>query len=198
MLIKICGITNAADALAAIELGANALGFNFYRPSPRYVDPAVAAAIVRELPANVLKVGVFVNESPVAIAREVGLDVAQLHGDESPESLPDFRLWKALRVTTDWTADRANAFAVEALLLDAPGNGLYGGSGETFDWSLIRGVSRPVVLAGGLDGSNVAAAIRAVRPFGVDACSRLESAPGKKDYDRMARFIEAARTEYQC
>jgi phosphoribosylanthranilate isomerase len=206
MMVKVCGITNQADADAAA--GAGALGFNFYRPSPRYVDPA-----------GVLRVGVFVNEPrAVEIARQARLDVIQLHGDEqaAPAGFP---VWKAFRVTSDFSMDRLT-FPAEAFLLDAPGE-LYGGSGHTFDWtrakgaadwsrakgaadwsrakgaadwSRAKGAERKILLAGGLGPDNVQQAIATARPWGVDACSRLELRPGIKDHAKVARFIELALT----
>lgn len=195
MMVKVCGITNQADADAAA--GAGALGFNFYRPSPRYVDPEAAAAIAT--PAGMLRVGVFVNEPrAVEIARQARLDVIQLHGDEqaAPAGFP---VWKAFRVTSDFSIDRLT-FPAEAYLLDAPGD-LYGGSGHSFDWSRAKGdwsrakgAERKILLAGGLGPDNVQQAIATARPWGVDACSRLELRPGIKDHAKVARFIELALT----
>ena len=196
MLIKICGITNSEDAQAAINEGATALGFNFYRPSPRYIAPEAAAAIAALVPATVLKVGVFVNESPVnlmAIAATAGLDIVQLHGDESAaDSPPGLRVWKAFRVNESFSSQRLREFPAEAYLLDSPTD-LYGGSGHQFDWSLARGMGGKIVLAGGLDASNVLTAIAMAQPWGVDACSRLESAPGKKDRAKLAAFMKVLR-----
>lgn len=194
-LVKVCGITTTEDAAAAADAGASALGFNFYPKSPRYVAPETAAEIIARTPDGVLKVGVFVNEPPesvAAIAKTAGLDVAQLHGDENAADIPPgIRIWKAYRVSADFKLEILGTFPADAYLLDAPGD-LYGGSGHTFDWDLAVGASRQILLAGGLDDSNVAEAIRRARPWGVDACSRLESAPGRKDHGRMARFIAAA------
>ncbi|MBM3786672.1 MAG: phosphoribosylanthranilate isomerase [Acidobacteria bacterium] len=187
--VKVCGITNREDALAAIDAGAHALGFNFYPKSPRYVTPETAAEISAGLP--VLKVGVFVNEPDLArTVRQAGMDVAQLHGDE-PEIPASMRVWKAFRVGPSFQVEQLDAFPAEAFLLDAPGE-LYGGSGHTFDWNLARGASRKILLAGGLDEGNVGTAIQVARPWGVDACSRLESSPGKKDHGRVRRFVAAA------
>jgi len=198
MIVKICGLTNLEDALAAVECGATALGFNFYPASPRYIRPEQAARIIEHLPEAVWKVGVFVDAPPEEINRIrslAGLDIVQLHGNESPEmTLLVGRAWKALRVEAGFTPARFEPYRVEAFLLDAPCE-TYGGSGCTFDWNLARGAGRPIVLAGGLDENNVRQAIRTVRPWGVDACSRLESAPGRKDHARMARFVKAALAE---
>ena len=191
MIVKVCGITNREDALAAVEAGAGALGFNFYPKSPRYIVPAEAAAISASLPAGVLKVGVFVNEPRVVeIVNEAGLDIAQLHGDET-EVPPGVRVWKAFRVNEQFRLEDLESFPAEAFLLDTPTE-FYGGSGHTFDWSRAQGASRRILLAGGLDAENVGTAIRMAQPWGVDACSRLETSPGRKDHSRMARFIAAA------
>ena len=192
MLIKICGITNLDDALASIESGATALGFNFYPPSPRYIAPEAAAKITERLPAGITTVGVVVNGETVETARIVGLDVVQLHGDESPQQIPaGLRTWKAFRVKPDFSAATMDAWPVEAFLLDSPSE-VYGGSGHTFDWRLARGAGRNIILAGGLDAQNVRAAIEQAQPFGVDACSRLESSPGRKDHQKVSQFIKAA------
>ena len=195
MMVKICGITNLEDALAAAEGGASALGFNFHPPSPRYIKPEAAAGITARLPAGMWKVGVFVNEPPAVIEvilAAAGLDIAQLHGDEQPEALAGKgRFWKAFRVAPGFAGAGLGRYPAEAFLLDAPAES-YGGSGETFDWNLVRGLPHKIILAGGLDATNVGAAIEAVRPWGVDACSRLESAPGRKDRNKVTEFIKAA------
>jgi phosphoribosylanthranilate isomerase len=194
MMVKICGITNRDDALAAVEGGASAIGFNFYPNSPRYVAPAEARAILEELPSGVLKVGVFVNEAAnraASVAHDLGLDVVQIHG-ESAEPPAGLRVWRGIRVTPGFDVAVLESFPAEAFLLDTPSDSLYGGTGQTFDWSLARGARRPVILAGGLDETNVRRAIAEALPWGVDACSRLESAPGRKDRLKMARFLKAA------
>lgn len=187
MMIKICGITNRQDALAAVEAGATALGFNFYPKSPRYISPSAAAVIAAHV--NVLKVGVFVDApDAVEVAEQAGMDVVQMHGAETPAQVPvGRRVWKAFRVTPEWDASVMAEYAVEAFLLDGPSPG----AGEVFDWRRAAGL-RNIILAGGLGPDNVSEAIRQVRPWGVDACSRLERAPGVKDYDKMRRFIKAA------
>jgi phosphoribosylanthranilate isomerase len=194
MILKICGITNQDDATAAIEAGATAVGFNFYPRSPRYIAPEQAAAIATG--GAVRRVGVFVNETRERveeIARIARLDVAQLHGEETPAEYPNaLTVWKALRVDASFDMALYRETPVEALLLDGPAGPLYGGAGKSFDWRLVRDADRKIVLAGGLDGSNVAAAIELVRPWGVDACSRIESAPGRKDRRKMTEFLEAA------
>lgn len=190
MIVKVCGITNIEDARAAIDAGANALGFNFYPKSPRYIPFDTAQAIVRTVPAGILKVGVYVNEAPVEQATKLHLDVLQVHGELA--RYPAVRLWKAVTVKAGFHAEMLQDPQVEAFLLDAPAGNQFGGTGKTFDWELVRGLQRPVIVAGGLDASNVALAIAVAQPWGVDACSRIESAPGKKDPQKMAAFIEAA------
>jgi len=193
MMVKICGITSLEDALAAVRLGASALGFNFYPPSPRYISPDDARPILEALPASVWKVGIFVNQPPEAalgLARRLSLDVVQIHGDVPlPEGI---RVWKALPVTADFDPRLLHRFQAEAFLLDAPAGAAHGGTGRSFDWSLAAGIPLNIVLAGGLDASNVQDAIRAAHPWGVDACSRLESSPGRKDHAKMADFLKAA------
>lgn len=196
MMIKVCGITNAGDARDAAAAGATALGFNFYPKSKRYILPEEAAPIAAAV--GVCKVGVFVNESPTEVARIaalVGLDVVQLHGEERASDFPvGLRVWKALRVDADLTAETLAPYAAaEAILLDGPAGTEYGGAGKTFAWSMASGLPFRVILAGGLDGSNVGAAWEAAHPWGVDACSRIESAPGKKDKTKMEEFVKAAR-----
>ena len=199
MMVKICGITNREDAQAAAEGGASAVGFNFYPESPRYIAPAIAAEIISSLPPGICKVGVFVNqpaERVTAVARECCLDVVQLHGDEGPAEYPaDIRVWKAVRVgeSFDWREWRD--CPAEAILLDGPAGALYGGSGHAFEWSLASGALRRIILAGGLGPDNVREAIAAVHPWGVDACSRLEISPGRKDHEKMSRFLKAALAE---
>jgi len=188
MFVKICGITNRGDALAAIEAGARALGFNFYEKSPRAVTTAQIAEFIADIPNDIWKVGIFVNESPAKIeeiSAQLGLDVAQLHGTETPDTHPrGLRVWKAFRMTENRVPDPD--YPAEALLLDGPS------SGNAFNWQLAAQLPRKIILAGGLDESNVHAAIEQVRPWGVDVCSRIESSPGIKDRIRMKKFIEAA------
>jgi phosphoribosylanthranilate isomerase len=196
MMIKICGITNLDDARAAVENGATALGFNFFPASPRFVTVENAGRVIASLPSTVWKVGVFVNMAPEQVAetaRTLALDVAQLHGDETPAQFPrGIRVWKAVRVDGEFQADALAAYPAEAVLLDSGGTGLYGGSGQTFDWSRAAASQLKIVLAGGLEADNVARAIEQARPWGVDACSRIESSPGKKDHSKMAAFLKAA------
>ncbi|MCW5963429.1 MAG: phosphoribosylanthranilate isomerase [Bryobacterales bacterium] len=198
VLVKICGITKLEDALASVEAGAGAVGFNFYGKSPRYVTPALAARIARALPASVRKVGVFVNATPAeveAIRGEVGLDVVQLHGAEDPAAyLALAPLWRAVRVDGGFVPQEIPEWPVEAILLDGPAGTLYGGAGIPFDWKAARVLPMPVVVAGGLDPTNVAEALRLAQPWGVDACSRLETAPGIKDHKKIRAFLDAVRS----
>ena len=190
-IIKVCGITREEDAATAVSAGANALGFNFYPSSPRYIAPLDAQEISQGVSGSYLRVGVFVNpteEELIEAASTVPLDVLQLHGTRLPLNLAgSFRVWQAIQAT----APPPLHPDVEAYLLDSP-TPLYGGSGEAFDWTLAAAFPRRVVVAGGLDASNVASAIRIARPWGVDACSRLESQPGLKNAERVIAFVRAA------
>jgi phosphoribosylanthranilate isomerase len=191
-MVKICGITNREDAEAAIAAGATALGFNFWPGSPRYVSAGAAAELMKAVPKTVWKVGVFVDESAVRvheIARQVQLDVVQLHGSSTAPA--GFRVWRAKGVDDEFDMSQLGG-GVEAYLLDAPSGSRHGGTGKTFDWSKVRDPRYRIILAGGLDPGNVRDAIALVRPWGVDACSRLESSPGKKDHAKMAAFCRAA------
>lgn len=183
-IVKVCGITCEEDARVAIDAGANALGFNFYPKSPRYIEPERAARIIERVPGDYLKVGVFVAGKSAA-PHEINLDVLQLYGEIDVPG--DYRIWRAVAAG----AARPPEGRFEALLLDTftPD---FGGSGKSFDWKLARVSSHRVLIAGGLDASNVAEAVRTARPWGVDACSRLESKPGKKDATRVREFVRAA------
>jgi phosphoribosylanthranilate isomerase len=184
MMVKICGITRREDAEAAVEAGASAIGFVFARSSPRYIAPERAAEIGRGL--DVWKVGVFVNETAAsveAVARAARLDIVQLYGGDRPASL---RVWLAFRMSGAGSQPAVESFA-EAVLLDGPANGI------AFDWTLAAGAAPRLILAGGLDASNVAEAIRIAQPWGVDASSRLEIEPGVKDHEKVRQFIRAAK-----
>ena len=201
--VKICGITNAADALAAIDAGANFLGFNFYEKSPRHVSEAEAAKIRPRLPKRVEAVGVFVDAPTAKVAalcKSLKLDAAQLHGDESPEIVAEvarsFTVWKAFRVDPDFPLGTLEEYAgASAFLFDATHTGQYGGTGHTTDWDVARraAVGHRIILAGGLNVENVAAAVRIVRPYAVDVASGVESKPGRKDHGRMREFIQEVR-----
>ena len=191
-VIKICGITEEDDAALAVEAGANALGFNFYPHSPRYVTPERAAEIALAVRGDYLRVGVFVNASAGElrqVAEQVSLDVLQLHGDQSAYLPAPYRLWKSVDPRKPLT-DSAGQF--EAYLLDTPSKS-FGGSGVTFPWQLAAQFPHRFLLAGGLDAGNVAEAIEVARPWGVDACSRIESHPGRKDARRVREFVQAAQ-----
>ena len=203
-LVKICGITNLDDALAAVASGADALGFNFYKPSPRYIAPQNARAIVDQLPDVVLTVGVFVNEeleSVRSIATQAGLKALQLHGDESPEYCrqlaADNYVIKTFTVAGSFDPQLAKMYEVQAIMLDTRDNNLRGGTGRVFDWSVaqqLRPLLPKLYLAGGLSPENVAEAVTTVRPYAVDACSSLELKPGIKSRERVSVFIEAVRS----
>ena len=204
MILKICGITNQEDADAAAAAGATAIGFNFYPRSPRYIEPERAAGIATG--PGIRRVGVFVNESRERVeevARIAALDVAQLHGDETPADYPaTVAVWKAARMSHGFRFSDFENLPVEALLLDGPAAELYGGAGKIFDWSMLDSTmpgaaSHRIILAGGLNAGNVAMAVAVAHPWGVDACSRIESAPGQKDHQKMNQFLKAARAALQ-
>jgi phosphoribosylanthranilate isomerase len=195
MIIKVCGITNREDAEAAAEAGADALGFNFWPGSPRYLSPEMAGRVIEA--ARVLKVGVFVDETAErieAMMREMRLDVAQVHG--GLDRPPGVRHWRALPPSAPGLRAVLEHLDAEAALVDTPSGAQQGGTGRTFDWSLAAGLPGRIILAGGLGPDNVAEAIRTVRPWGVDACSRLESRPGRKDHEKVRAYVEAARKAY--
>jgi phosphoribosylanthranilate isomerase len=201
--VKICGITNVRDARLAARLGADALGFNFYPESPRYIRPARAKAIIAALPPFVTTVGVFVNEDPgdvMEICRLAGLDAAQLHGDETPailDAVHGVRRIKAIRVKTEKDVALCRRYRTEAYLLDAYVPGQPGGTGETFHWEFAREAAAfgPIILAGGLTPENVAEAVSVVQPYAVDVASGVESEPGVKDRQRMEEFILRAKAQ---
>jgi phosphoribosylanthranilate isomerase len=203
--VKICGITNLDDALAAVNAGADALGFNFYKPSPRYVTPQTAREIIGQLPQSILTVGVFVNESsPQAVedlARDAGVVAIQLHGDEPPDycrAISNRYVIKALAAGPDFDMQQALDYGeVNAVLLDTTDHALRGGTGRVFDWSIaveVRRVVPKLYLAGGLGVHNIEDAIMSVDPFAVDACSALEERPGKKNHERMRAFVHTIRS----
>ncbi len=199
-IIKVCGIVEPADALAAVEAGATAIGMVFYSASPRYARLDQAAMVSAVVSSRALKVGVFVNETPeriCAVVEAARLDVVQLHGDERPSDiakLQGLRIWKALPVGAGFDAARMDDYDCEAILLDTATANAYGGSGRTFSWreAIEANGNRRIIVAGGLGPDNVADAIRTLRPWGVDASSRLESSPGRKDAERVEAFVRAA------
>ena len=205
-LVKICGITNLDDALAAVEAGADALGFNFYQRSPRHIRPETARAIIERLPEGVLTIGVFVNEELDAVeqtAAATGVSALQLHGNESPEyckALAGRYVIKAFAASEQFAPETVLHYVVEAVMLDAfdrkAAGGVGGGTGKLSNWSIAnrtRELFPKLFLAGGLSPENVAEAIERVRPYAVDACSRLESVPGRKDHARIQAVVAAAR-----
>jgi len=198
MIIKICGITTEADAAACARAGATALGFNFWPRSPRYVTPQEASRPLAAVPSGVLKVGVFVDETAAVIESLVGelmLDVAQVHGTLDRPLV--VRHWTAYSASTPGLKEILQSTGAEAVLIDTPAGEERGGTGRTFDWSLAAGLLGHVILAGGLGPDNVAEAIAAARPWGVDASSRLEVAPGRKDIHKVRAFVEAARKAFE-
>lgn len=193
-LVKICGITNAGDAQAAVDAGADALGFNFWPHSVRFVTIETAAELIRAVPQGVLKAGVFVDATAAEMERaaaRLGLDVVQLHGE--PDRDPKVRFWQAVSAGSPGWRETMEVSDADAFLVDTPAGKERGGTGRSFDWSLLDGVTQRIVLAGGLGPENIAEAVRRVHPWGVDACSRLESAPGRKDAARMRDFVQAVR-----
>ena len=206
--IKICGITNPDDARLAVEAGAELLGFNFYRPSPRFIEPDEARkiidSVVRE--SEVIAVGIFVDEpleSVIETVRISGVDAVQLHGDESvaycaklKSALNGITIIKALRVSDSFQPQTATSYPVDAIMLDAFHANLRGGTGKTIDWEIAENTRKLVpqfFLSGGLSPENVAEAVERVQPYAVDACSRLELSPGRKDPLRVKAFVRAAR-----
>jgi phosphoribosylanthranilate isomerase len=206
--VKICGITNVEDALHACELGADAIGLNFYNKSPRSISPSTASKITRRLPPFVAPVGVFVNWQAVpvtALAKALGLSAAQLHGDEPPKLVAEMAkkisVIKALHVGKGSALPPFASYrGATAFLLDAPHSGQFGGTGHTTDWNLAHTAAKShrILLAGGLTPENVAEAIRAVRPYAVDVTSGVESKPGKKDSAKLRSFFDEVRRANQA
>ena len=199
--VKICGITNKEDALQAAGCGAAALGFIFYPPSPRYIKPADARKISSVLPDDLVKVGVFVNEKKEEIKRVMkycGLDMIQLHGDESPEYCQDFPaslIIKAIELKDDDDLNRALNYDVAALLVDSRHAGLYGGTGRKANWDLACRIkiNKPLILSGGLNEGNLAEALQTVAPAALDINSGVELSPGKKDHAKLAQIFDIIR-----
>lgn len=195
--IKVCGITRLEDALAASNLGVDAIGFVFYDKSPRYIEPAKAAAIIRQLPPFVSAVGLFVNPNQMFISdvlESVPLGVIQLHGDETPEfcQLQSRRVMKAISISSDEDLKRASSYNCPLLLDTKAPAGVYGGTGSTFDWSLLKGFEHnyPLTLAGGLNSANVRDALAIRQWFALDISSGVEISPGIKSADKMRTFVE--------
>ena len=195
--VKICGITNYKDAAAAIDMGADLLGLNFYPKSPRYIAPAKAVEIINKLPAFIDLAGVFVNESIEKIHETKNfcqLDWVQLHGDESPEFCRQFlshsvKIMKAIRVKDQKDIERAESFFTDAILLDAFDPEKYGGTGLTFDWNIVGHIGKRIFLSGGINPDNAAAAVE-LGVYGIDVCSGVEAEPGKKDHKKMKKLFE--------
>ncbi|MCX5678528.1 MAG: phosphoribosylanthranilate isomerase [Candidatus Omnitrophica bacterium] len=201
-LIKICGITNKIDAVNAANLGVDMLGFVFYKKSKRYVDRKTAREIINELPESVQKVGVFVDEDADkvrAIAEDIALDTLQFHGNESPEYCAafknDYKVIKAFRLKDREDLKSVSLYDVDYYLVDTHKSGLAGGTGETFDWKILKDFEflKPVILSGGLNPDNVARAISEVVPYGVDVSSGVEESPGKKSLQLLKKFVEEVR-----
>ena len=198
--VKICGITSLEDALTAISAGADALGFVFHTESPRHIFPEQAAAIIKQLPPFIQAVGLFVNESRDTVnstADLCGLDIVQLHGDETPNFCDSInrRIIKAFRIKDFFSLDAVNDYCVAACLLDAWSPAAHGGTGQTFNWEIASAAAaqKPIILAGGLTPGNVAEAVRQVKPYAVDVSSGVESSPGHKDSEKVRNFIFQAR-----
>ena len=200
--VKICGIRRAEDAEAAVQAGANALGFNFWKGTPRYISPREAARILSTVSRGIWTVAVFVDETPervLEIAVETGVSVLQFHGSESPEYLDRLESYlkiKAVKVGNDFHPEQISRYrSASAFLLDGFVAGMHGGTGKTFDWSQAQKAKAfgRIILAGGLKASNVGEAVRQVCPWGVDVCSGVEAEPGKKDPQRIRQFVESVR-----
>ena len=203
--VKICGITNLEDALLSAKFGADALGFNFYPKSPRCIVPEKAREIIEQLPPQILKIGVFVNESLEKIcetAEIVKLDAIQLHGEETPEfakklkAKTNLEIIKAFRVSESFKPEDVLRYETDAVLLDAYSPQEHGGTGEVFDWEIakkVQAIFPKMYLAGGLSASNVVEAIKNIKPFAVDACSSIEKIKGIKNSEKLRDFIFAVK-----
>jgi phosphoribosylanthranilate isomerase len=199
--IKICGITNIDDAVTAANLGADMLGFVFYKKSKRYIEPHKVREIVNELPPSIGRVGVFVDEDADAvrdIAVESGLNMLQFHGDEAAEYcrlFNDYKTIKAFRIKDRLSLKGINAYDVDYYMLDTYSEAAKGGTGKSFDWKIVTDFEflRPIILSGGLTVETIARAIQEVAPYGVDVSSGVEERPGKKDIKLMTKFIDTVR-----
>lgn len=200
--VKICGITNLEDAIASVGAGCNALGFVFYKKSPRYIIPQQAKRIIRLIPSSITKIGVFVNAKKKTIdniARMCKLDILQFHGYESPEFCKKFKgykIIKAVRIKNKNSLNGLSKYPVWGFMFDSYNKNLFGGTGNKFDWNIIKNIKlkkRNIFLSGGLDAKNVKEAIRLIKPNWVDVSSSVELKPGKKDYKKVKKFIETVR-----
>ena len=198
--VKICGITNYDDAVAAMDMGADLIGFNFYKESPRYISPLAAAEIVNQLPGFIDIVGVFVN-APIEEIHDTkqiaSLNWVQLHGDEDPEFCNllrshDVKTMKAIRVKDQADIESTRNFFTDAILLDAFDTEKYGGTGVTFDWNIIGHIGKRIFLAGGINPDNAEAAVK-LGVYGIDVCSGIEKSPGKKDHQKMKSLFDNIR-----
>jgi phosphoribosylanthranilate isomerase len=195
--VKICGVRTLEEAQEAIACGADALGFNFWQKSARYIEPQKAREIIQQLPIFTHCVGVFVNETPERIkeiVEQTKINVVQLHGDEEPEfcaQIGSVKIIKAFRVGEDFHIEEMRKYPADAFLLDSKVKGEYGGTGKRFDWRIALGAKSiaPIILAGGINIANVAEAIDYVRPFAVDVCSGVEAEPGRKDLQKLKEFM---------
>jgi len=200
--VKVCGITNLEDAIKSIELGADALGFIFYKKSKRYITPGKAKRIIKELPPFVSKVGVFVNSSLddiVKISNTTGISAIQLHGDESQAFCNRLKLpvIKTIRVKDRINKQSVESFQAQAILFDTYKDNEYGGTGISFDWRIISKsrINNNIILSGGLNPDNVAKAVNIVKPYAVDVSSGVEKEPGVKDHRKIKKFIEAVKND---
>lgn len=197
--VKICGITSIDDALAAVDYGADALGFVFYEKSPRYIPPEKAEQIIRQIPPFVTTVGLFVDlnrDKVEKITTQSNIDVVQFHGNESPEAcLLSIRVIKAFRVKELSDLDSLGTYRVSAFLIDAYAEGLFGGTGQVFNWDIAIEAKKfgRIILAGGLTPDNIEKAVKLVRPFAVDVSSGVEMDKGVKDHKKLKLFIERAK-----
>jgi phosphoribosylanthranilate isomerase len=195
--VKICGVRTLEEAQAAMACGAQALGFNFWQKSARFIEPQEAREIIQRLPPFISCVGVFVNESAQRIdqiVEQTKINAVQLHGDEEPEfcaQISAVKIIKAFRVGEDFNLDMLKKFPVHAFLLDSKVTGEYGGTGQRFDWRFAVEAKQtaPIILAGGINIENVAEAIQYVRPYAIDVCSGVEAEPGRKDLVTLREFM---------
>jgi phosphoribosylanthranilate isomerase len=202
--VKICGITNLEDAQAAVKAGCDALGFIFYKKSPRYISPRKACQVIAQLPAQVATIGVFVNSRQKTVKRIAGfcrLSMLQFHGNESPafcRRFKGYKIIKTIKVKDKIDVQKLLRYDVFAFLFDTWAQDQMGGTGRQFDWSLLKhlsGIKAPLFLSGGLSQKNVKRAVRLYRPDWVDVSSSLERRPGKKDHGRMKKFVQAAKED---
>ena len=204
-LIKICGITTIEDTWMCIDAGADALGFNFYPKSTRYLEPVKALKLFEDIPPSILKVGVFVNEDPELVrdlSVDLGLDYLQFHGTETPSYCEQFATpyWKGIPLKDESSLEEMPRYQnTEAFLVDTYAGPVFGGSGVTGNWDLARQSLKygKIILAGGLTPDNVSLAIQTVQPYGVDVASGVERNPGQKDPDKVEKFISEARSSFK-